>query len=67
MDVVDLQARGATERVVTGGGSEIIKRVVVVLPGSSNRSCMFPHVLIPIRRARKLRGSCLGDCVGITR
>lgn len=67
VDAVDLQERGAIERVVTGGGLEIIRRVVVVLPGSSNRSCMFPHAHIPIRRARKLRGSCLGDCVGITR
>lgn len=67
VDVVDPQARGAIGRVVTGGDSEIIRRVAVVLPGSSSRSCMFPHALAFMRRARKLRGSCVEGCVGIAR
>lgn len=67
VDVVDPQARGVIGREVTGGDSGKIRRVVVVLPGSSSRSCMFPHAITPMRRARKLRGSCVEDCVGITR
>lgn len=67
VDAVDHQARGVIGRVVTGGDLEIIKKVAVVLPGSSSRSCMFSHALVLMRRTRKLRGSCLGGCVEITR
>lgn len=65
--VVDPQAREVIEKVAIGGGLEIIRKVEVVLPGSSSRSCMFLHAFVLMRRVRKLRGSCLGDCVEINR
>lgn len=64
VDVVDPQARGVIGKVVIGGGLEIIRKAEVVLPGSSSRSCMFPHAFVLMCR---IRGSCLGDCVEINR